>query len=221
MLNKIEKISELNTLLNDGIITKDEFEVLKKDLFNNQIDKESNDNDKKEKSKKIKSNTSNSEKIILKSFQNKSKLIDKPNVEYLNFIDIDKKDETLLKPFIRLKHISSPMEMTNDEKKILIKLFSQLEIEQLNAEREGYNFPLFSICSVLSAVFAIFLIKISPCMMYLGGIPLTANSAIMSIYVLTRISATKSDKTASAVAIILVVFAFVFFGITWKEAMGN
>lgn len=221
MINKIEKINELNTLLNDGTISKDEFEFLKKELFSSEIHLEIDDKDKLI-SKKNNFNKSNSEKIILKSFHNsENKLIDTPNIEYLDFTDIDKDDEKLLKSFIRLKHIHAPIEMTGDEKKILEKLFSHLEIEHINSERDGYNFPLFSIGSVLSVVFAIFLINVSPCMMYLGGISLTGNSIVMSLYVLTRVSATKRDKTTSAIAVILIVFTFIFFGITWKESMGN
>lgn len=221
MKNKIEKINELNMLLKDGAISKDEFESLKKEIFNNPSNYQEPITNV-EKQEALFSTKSNGEKIILKSFYiSEGKLLDKPNIEYLNFLDISKREEKLIKPFISSKQINAPNEMTSDEKKILLKLYSPLEIEQLNSERVGFNFPLFSLGSIFCGIFAIFLINISPCMMYLGGISSICTGFMLALIVLTKVSATKSDKTASAIAIILIVFAFVYFGITWKNAMGN
>ena len=221
MKNKIEKINELNNLLKDGAISKEEFEYLKKEILSTSLNQQETITVVENKEAFL-PNKSKGEKITLTSFYiSEGQLLGKPNIEYLNFLDISKSEEKLLKPFIRSKHIIAPAEMTNDEKKILIKLFSPLQIEQLNSERLGFNFPLFSLGSVCCGIFAIILINISPCMMYLGGTSSIVIGFIMAVIVLTRVSATKSDKNASAIAIILFVFAFVYFGITWKNAMGT
>lgn len=219
MINKLDKLRELNELLKSGAISIQEFESLKNELIN------SSDIVNCPPIQDVKKQIyqdENKEKIILKSFNdNKGILIMAPDIQYVNFKNLSESEIKLLKPFIKKKHTYASFDFTNDEKTLLNKFFSRLEIEQFSSEREGYNFPLFSSCSFLSAVLAILLIKISPCMMYFGGIPLIGNSLIMSLYVITRVSATKSDKTTSAVAIILVVFAFVYFGISWQETMNN
>jgi hypothetical protein len=134
---------------------------------------------------------------------------------------MSKEEVKQLRAFLRLKQIFAPNDMTNDEIKIGNKLFSQLDIERINAERPGFNFPWAVIISVLTAGLSLFLMYISPCFGFLGAGTGMLSATVISMYVLTRISATKLDKILSVVAIILSIGAFIayqshFKGNTWE-----
>ena len=213
---QIQKLKSLGELLASGTITKEEFISLKSEILNekspetNQI---KNDFPKSETIEKIKSTENDKKKIRLVGFHNSTtgKLVAPPKIEYLNIDKMTKEEENQLRAFLRLKQIFSPSNMTNDEIKIGNKLFTRLEIERFNSERPGLNFPWAVIISVLTAGLSLFLMYISPCFGFLGAGTGMVSATAISIFVLTRVSATKLDKILSVIAIILSIGAFIAY----------
>jgi len=220
---QIQKLKSLGELYNNGTITTDEFNLLKSEILNFNSDSDykliSEERTIIENNKIPKNNietskhTEEKKKIRLVAFQNTTtqKLISPPNIEYLDFNHITADEENQLKAFIRLKQIFSPASMTKDEIEIGNKLFTLLEIDEINSERPGLNYPWAVIISVIAAGGSLFLMYVSPCFGFLGAGTGMASSAMMSLYVLTRLSATKMDKILSVVAIILTIAAFLAF----------
>ena len=206
-MDKIDKLQELNDLLKSGAISRDEFISLKNDIFKSsdplpKTAKEKVDNSTKE---------DNKEKIILKSFNdNKGDYHRAPQIEYINKKNLSDSDVILLKPFLRLKQIYSPAEMTRDEIEIANRLFSVQEIAEMNGERPGFNHAYASILSVLASASALFFIYITPCLIIFGAGTGLIASIFVSLSTLNKVDATKLDKifcyialTISAIAIIL------------------
>jgi hypothetical protein len=223
---QIQKLKSLGELLASGTITKEEFNSLKSEILNekspetNQI---KNDFPKSESIEEIKSTENDKKKIRLVGFHNSTtgKRVAPPKIEFLNIDKMTKEEENQLRAFLRLKQIFSPSNMTNDEIKIGNKLFTRLEIERFNSERPGLNFPWAVIISVLTAGLSLFLMYISPCFGFLGAGTGMVSATAISIFVLTRVSATKLDKILSVIAIILSIGAFIayqshFKGNTWE-----
>ncbi|WP_395051162.1 SHOCT domain-containing protein [Flavobacterium sp.] len=212
MANKIDKLNELGELYKSGAITNDEFESLKTEILNGS--NISNDEQSVTKSLAIEEKIGK-EKISLKSFiDNDNSKINPPNVEYLNLKDIPNNELKLLKPFVRSKQIYAPSEMTEDEIKICNKIFSVQEIAEMNSERSGFNYALMSISSALSAGFSLFLTNISPCLLIFSS-TLLVSSICFSIFILSRVDATKLDKTVSYLALALDVISIILI-FTWK-----
>jgi hypothetical protein len=200
---QIEKLKELGELLTSGVISEVEFNSLKTDLLKQNFEQQ-------EPSSAIKSE--NAKKIRLKGFHGAdSQFVSPPQIAELDIDNISKEDEKKLKAFLRLKQIFCPYEMTQDEIEIGSKLFSQLEIEKINSERPGLNFSWAVIISVLASGFAFFLMYISPCFGFLGAGTGMASATFISLYVLTRVSATKLDRILSVLAILLSIGAFLAY----------
>lgn len=219
---QIEKLKSLGDLLNNGTITKDEFNLLKAEVLNENAKTEEKEvieeigikeNGGQRNDFETPQHTLSKQKIRLVGFQNitTQKLISPPKIEYLDINDISVEDEKQLKAFLRLKQIFSPASMTEDEIKIGNKLFTLLEIEEINSERPGLNYPWAVITSVIAAGASLYLMYISPCFGFLGAGTGMASAALMSLYVLTRVSATKMDKILSVIAIILSIGAFIAY----------
>jgi hypothetical protein len=209
MPNKLDKLNNLNELLKSGAISQQEFESLKTEIINNQNLEITPQEPKKE--KPIKKNI-DKEKISLKSFtDNEGILIKAPDIQYLNIKDISNSKIQILKPFIRKKQIYSPAEMTSDEIAIGNKIFTALEIAEMNSERPGFNYALGSIISVLCSGAALYFIIISPCFIILGAGSSLITSLIISISTLNKVDATKLDKIFSFIALGLAVIAIVVY----------
>ncbi len=219
---QIQKLKSLGELLNNGTITTDEFNLLKSEILNENsireekavvVEKTIIENKVEKENIKSKTHTQAKKKIRLIGFQNTTnqKFISPPNIEYLDLHNISIDDEKQLKAFLRLKQIFSPASMTEDEIKIGNKLFTLLEIEEINSERPGLNYPWAVITSVIAAGASLYLMYISPCFGFLGAGTGMASAALMSLYVLTRVSATKMDKILSVIAIILSIGAFIAY----------
>lgn len=229
--NQINRLKALGELLSNGTISKDEFDILKSEILNDN----SSELSEPIKEDLIPKNTeetkvSNNEKprIRLVGFHNSTtgKFVNPPKIEYLDIKNMSKEEAKQLRAFLRLKQIFEPANFTSDEIKIGNKLFTRIEIERINSERPGLNFPWAVIISVLSAGFALFLMYISPCFGFLGAGTGMVGATGISIYVLTRVSATKLDKILSVIAIILCIGAFFayqshFKGNTWEPADGE
>jgi hypothetical protein len=230
---QIQKLKSLGELLANGTISTEEFNTLKAEILNQkiQIDEQPPHNPPQpeiENLKRVPEKNLNKQKIRLIGFQNTTTntFIQPPNIDELDFNNINKDEEKLLKAFLRLKQIFSPANFTDDEMNIGNKLFTRLEIEEINAERPGLNFPWVVITSLISAGISLFLMYISPCFGFLGAGTGMASAALMSIFVLTRVSATKMDKILSVIAILLSIGAFIaysshFKGNTWELKDGN
>ncbi len=167
-MDKLLKLKQLKGLLDDGLITQEEFSKLKSEVINNKSvsDHQTVDATAKDENKTNFSSDTNQrdrEKIILNSFEDcEGKKIVHPEIEYLNFKNITKEELGILKPFLRLKQIHAPSEMSKDEITIIEKVFSPLEIATMNSERAGFNHAFPTILSVLCACAALFFIKIAP-----------------------------------------------------------
>jgi hypothetical protein len=190
----IKELEDIGNLYKDGAITKDEFESLKNEILSSShppVD----DNNKTIKPKQESINTGGDFKQAdLKQFYKGSKLIKAPNIE-ISDNEIRNKDEIpLLKSFIRLKEIAAPTEMTKFELDISKKIFTAEELLEIRSERSGFNYPIINIVALGPAIFLIYLIKISPCLMYLGGLSSTFLSVASSLFILSRKDATKYDK---------------------------
>jgi len=209
MANKLDKLNELYELLKSGAISQQEFESLKSDIINNE--NLTLNSPTPEKNTYIQENV-NKEKISLKPFSdNEGNLIKAPDIQYLNIKDISDAEIIILKPFIRQKQIYSPAEMTSDEIAIGNKIFSALEIAEMNSERPGFNYAFGSIVSVLCGGAALYFITISPCFIILGAGNCLCGSIFISTIILNKVDATKLDKTFSYIALALGVIAIIVY----------
>lgn len=214
MANKLDKLNELHELLKSGAISQEEFESLKSEIMNNENVAFSSPT--AEKKTPIQENV-NKEKISLKTFSdNEGNLIKAPDIQYLNIKDISDAEIKTLKPFIRQKQIYAPAEMTSDEIAIGNKIFSALEIAEMNSERPGFNYAFGSILSVLCAGAALYFITISPCFIILGAGTGLIASLFISITTLNKVDATKLDRTFSYIALALGVIAIIVYFKGWK-----
>ncbi len=213
-MNKIEKLNELNTLLKSGVINNEEFNKLKEELL-------------KEDTISISSVSSNSfninkpnKKVFFKSFKDsKGNIISTPQIEYLDIDNIPKNELNQLRKFIESKLIFAGFDMTKDEIELKNKLFSRHAVDEIISRREGFNFPLFSVCGIISGLLLIYVITISPCMMYLGGISLSIYNVYSSFFIFSRVASTKYDRIAAGISIVLLVIAWVYYGISWQETL--
>lgn len=209
-MNKIDKLNQLGELLKSGALSQDEFESLKSQILNDE--KVSFNNPIQENKTPIQENV-NKDKISLKPFSDSDgNLIKAPDIQYLNLKDLSDSEIKILKPFLRKKQIHSPSEMTSDEISITNKIFSALEIAQMNSERPGFNYAFGSILSVLCAGAALYFFTISPCFIILGYGGGVIGSIFISGIILNKVDATKLDRTFSYIAIALSVIAiYVYF----------
>ena len=209
MPNKLDKLNELNELLKSGAISQQEFESLKTEIINSQS---INPNSEKPETKNNIEKNVDKEKISLKSFtDNGGIFIKAPDIQYLNIKDLSNSNIEILKSFIRQKQIHSPAEMTSDEITIGNKIFSALEIAEMNSERPGFNYAFGSIVSVFCSGVALYFITISPCFIILGAGSSLITSLIISIITLNKVDATKLDKMFSYIALALGVIAIVVY----------
>lgn len=220
MANKLDKLKELGGLLKSGAITQEEFNKLKKEIL------ESTDNSENEiisiKQKENKIENSNKKKVQLKSFRDiDNKQIKAPEIQYLDFKNISDDEIKLLKPFLRLKQIHAPEEMTYDEIDIGNKLFTILEINQMNSERPGFNYAFDSILSVLCAGAALFFITISPCFLILGAGTGLFVSILIAITTLNKADATKLDRIFSFIALGLSAIAIFVYFMGFSDSSSN
>ncbi len=200
---QIKKLKELGQLLSSGLISEAEFNSLKSDVLKQNFEHQE---------PVIKAKLENAKKIRLTGFHGAdAQFVSPPQIAELDIDRISKEDEKKLKAFLRLKQIFCPYEMTQDEIEIGSKLFSQLEIEKINSERPGLNFSWAVIISVLASGSAFFLMYISPCFGFLGAGTGMVAATFISLYVLTRVSATKLDKILSVLAILLSIGAFLAY----------
>jgi hypothetical protein len=215
MANKLDKLNELHELLNTGAISQQEFDTLKGEIMNNENITFSSPSSKQK--VPVKENV-NIEKISLKPFSdNQGNLIKAPDIQYLNIKDISDAEIQLLKPFIRQKQIYSPYEMTSDEIAICNKIFSALELTEMDSKRPGFNYAFASILSVLCGAAAIYVINISPCFIYLGAGTGGLTTIFISFFVFSKADSTKLDKIFCGIAIIEIIIAVVIFNKAWPS----
>lgn len=217
MENKIEKLNELGELLKQGTITKVEFDKLKLEILNSTVSKQDQINIES-KTETNSDKKANSEKVMLKDFTDEGgKSITPPAIDYLNLQDISEDEMNLLKPFIRLKQIYKPNEMTADEIKLREKLFSAEDVALINSERTGFNFPILSIGAIVLSAFSLYMVTISPCLIIFGGSTTMMFNAVAGVTVFTNSSSTKNDKRACAVGLVLFVIAIAYYGIQMNK----
>jgi hypothetical protein len=209
-MNKIDKLNQLGELLKSGAVSQDEFESLKNEILN---DEKVSLNNPIQETKAPKQDIINKDKISLKSFNYEGgSLVKAPDIQYLNLKDLSDSEIKILKPFLRKKQIHSPAEMTSDEISIANKIFSALEIAQMNSERPGFNYAFGSILSVLTAAAALYFFTISPCFIIIGAGGGVLTSIFISGTILSKVDATKLDRTFSYIAIGLSALAiYVYF----------
>lgn len=219
MAGKLDKLNELGELLKSGAISQDEFNNLKKEILES-TDKLENEN-KPVKQKENKLENSNKEKVQFKSFRDiNNKQIKAPEIQFLDFKNLTNDEIKLLKPFLRLKQIHAPEEMTNDEIDIGNKLFTVADINQMNSERGGFNYAWGSIISVLASGAALYFITISPCFIILGAGTGLIASIFIAITILNKADGTKLDRTFSFIALGLSAIAiFVYF--SWGSDLNS
>lgn len=210
----LDRLNELHQLMKSGVISKDEFDALKSEIIND--DSVSSDNSIQAEIKN-KQKVANGEKVDLRSFEDSDgMLIKAPSIQYLNLKDLSDDELEVLRPFIRQKQIHAPGEMTNDEIRIANKIFSALEIAEMDSERQGFNYAFQTIISVLAAAAAIYFMTISPCFVFLGAGTGLLASFFIAITVLNKADATKLDRVFSYVAIGLGIVAIIIYSNGWK-----
>lgn len=215
MANKIDKLNELHELFKSGAISQQEFDELKSEILNSE--KATFNSVINETKTPIQKNV-NKEKVSLKSFaDNEGNRIQPPDIQYLNLKDLSDKEIKILKPFIKQKQIHSPSEMTSDEISIGNKIFSTLEIAEMNSERPGFNYAFMSILSVLCGAGAIYAITISPCFIYLGAGTGGLATLFISFFVFNKADSTKLDKIFCGIAIIEIIIAVIMFNKAWPS----
>lgn len=209
-MNKLEKLKELGELLKSNAINDIEFETLKHEvLFSD--DNAVLQNEALKNSKKV---DLEKERIQLKSFKdNNDKLIESPKLEYINFKDIINDEIKLIKPFLRLKQMHAPEDMTQDEIVLGEKLFSTSEILQINSERSGFNYVTSSFFSVITALGCLLLIVFHPLLIFITGF-LTVGVIITGLTTLNRLDSTKLDKRAVYLSFVLIGSGFIIYKLT-------
>jgi hypothetical protein len=207
MANKLDRLNELNELLKSGAISRPEFESLKSEIMSDgKITTNSPILETKSKVKK----TTNKEKVSLKAFiDSTGKSTKAPDIQYLNLKNLTDVEIKVLKPFIKQKQIHSPSEMTSDEIAIGNKIFSKLEIAEMNSERPGFNYAFGSIISVIASAAGLYFVTISPCFIIFGAGPSIIAAIFISITTLNKVDATKLDKVFSYLALALGVIAII------------
>jgi hypothetical protein len=214
MANKLDKLNELHELLKSGAISQQEFESLKSEIMS---DEKITLSSPILETKAIVQENTNKEKVSLKSFNDsEGKTIKAPDIQYLNLKDLSDSEIKILKPFIKEKQIHSPSEMTSDEITIGNKIFSVLEIAEMNSERPGFNYAFGSILSVLCAGAALYFITISPCFIILGAGSGLIAALFISITTLNKVDATKLDRIFSYIALALGIIAIIVY-INWGK----
>jgi hypothetical protein len=205
-MNKIEKLNELNELYKSGVISKDEFDNLKKEII--EAKEDLNISKKQEIFDK---SITNKEQINLKSFHGfNGKLVEAPSITHLDFKNISNDEIKLLNPFIKKKHIYASNDMTEDEIKIGNKLFTSQQIHEMESERPGFNYAFASILSLLAGIGAAYFLYLSPCLIFFCFSGLCA-SAFIALFTLSRINATKLDKIFCFLAIAADAIGIMFY----------
>jgi hypothetical protein len=209
MANKLDKLNELHELFKSGAISQQEFESLKSEILNSE--NVSIGSHTHETITTIQENT-NREKVSLKAFTDNDGILTKaPDIQYLNIKDLSDAEIKILKPFIRQKQIYSPAEMTSDEIAIGNKIFSALEIAEMDSERPGFNYAFVSIINVLCSLAALVFITISPCFIIFGAGTGLFTSIFLSIMTLNKVDATKLDRTFSYIALAIVIITIIVY----------
>lgn len=207
---KIEKLKELASLLKEGAITEGEFENLKKQIIESETTEENLKTAPKEKVESTQApQNPNLRTIRLSTFaDSKGKTINAPKINRIDINNISSEETGQLKPFLRLKQIHAPAQMTSDEIELTNKLFSHSDIAKMNSERPGLNYAFVSGINVLGSGIALYLLTVSPCFGFLGAGSLALYTTGFAIFVLDRADATQMDKRASYITLALDVIAF-------------
>ena len=133
MSGKIQKLSELSELLKSGVVTPQEFEILKNEILNEKFDEQNSDFDSLNINKDISSHQSSSstrKKILLKSYPLKDgSFVDAPEMEYLDMSYITSNERMVLKSFLSKKQLAAPDELTRDEIEISNRIFTKRELD--------------------------------------------------------------------------------------------
>ncbi|WP_116786857.1 hypothetical protein [Flavobacterium psychrotrophum] len=100
---------------------------------------------------------------------------------------------------------------THDEK--------SFEDEQIHIDYEddGFNHPWYAILSVLCSGLTLYMIMISPVMIFIFGWGSFLLGISLSVTVLNKLNATKLDKTLAYLAIMLSILSGFIF-LTWKPS---
>jgi hypothetical protein len=204
---KIAKLKELAGLLKEGVITEGEFENLKKQIIESEektktVPKETTESTQTP-------NNPNLRTIMLSAFfDNQGKTINAPKINRIDINNISGVEAGQLKPFLRLKQIHAPAQMTADEIELTNKMFSYSDICIMNSERPGFNYAFVSGINVLGSGISLYLLTVSPCFGFLGAGSLIIYTIAFSIFVLNRADSTQMDKRASYITLALDVIAF-------------
>jgi len=205
MKSKIEKLQELQELLKAEAISQEEFETLKKEILEDKsTSKEEAKTTKDETPKEKTTEQKKGKKVILKAFYNaQNSRIEPPKITHIDFDDISDDEIKELKQFLRKKYADAPSEMTPDEIEIGNKLFSYGEIDDINASRDGFNYPFFSIVSLLCALAALIVILVLPCLIIIIGGTGLIGSIVLALTVVNKADSTQLDKKFSYAALVI------------------
>jgi hypothetical protein len=199
-MDKITKIKELNDLFKSEAISETEFNTLKSEViqgedFNNSGTKQ----------------VSNLQKITLKSFQDSNgEIVLPPKIEFVDLKNVIDSELEELKPFLRLKQIHAPEEMTKDEIDLFNSIFTEAQTYEMNSERSGFNYVANSIFCVLVSIGILILVLFHPLMIFITGF-LMVVIGISGIITLNKMDATKMDKRAVYISFVLIAISIAIF----------
>ncbi|WP_405226353.1 SHOCT domain-containing protein [Dokdonia sp. Asnod1-B02] len=199
-MNKIERLKELNDLLKSGVISESEFNTLKIEVIkdeNTSIDKDSF--------------VSNKQKINFKSFHNSSnEIITAPDIEFLDFKNISGDDLSKIKPFLELKQIYAPSEMTADEISLFSSNFSEMETNEIISRRPGLNYTTNARVCLFTSIGVLVLVIFNPLLIFICGF-LMVGVGIAGIGVLNKGNATNMDKNIIYLSFALIAVSIAIF----------
>lgn len=158
MPSKIQQLSELSELLKSGVITSQEFEILKNEILNEKTEEQRKDIDSVNSSEEDithQSTAHNNKKVILKSYPRKDgSFIAAPDIEFAHISNITSDEVNMLKSFLSKKQSIAPDEMTPDEKKLSHEIFTKKELENFYKKNKSQALVKVSLWFIFIAVMA-------------------------------------------------------------------
>ncbi len=133
-----------------------------------------------------------------------------PNVEFIDFNNISKESLKLIEPFLRLKQIHAPEEMTQDEIDLFNSIFTEAQTYEMNSERSGFNYVAHSIFCVLVSIGILILVLFHPLMIFITGF-LMVVIGISGIITLNKADATNMDKRAIYLSFVLIAISIAIY----------
>ncbi len=247
-VDKIDELKRLKSLLDEGTINKEEFNQLKKNILESNLNQDStkmnmvenispqnilnsedansmkipNQIDLNASEKKI-SKKGKSEKLNLKRFVNKEeKLITPPHINSIKIDQIYEEDKEPLRIYLKQKIESIAIEdFTQDEMDIVSILFTENEVLVFLSNRKGMNYRGNIIGGIVIAIVSGVLLYILPCLIIFSvGLGWILSLAI-AIQILRAKDATRMDIKYAYVLIGLVITVIIIYFVRGSEMFGS